>query len=129
VTAQDAPPRRDGPSTAEIEASRAAEEARARAQQGWGRAEIMAPRQASRDADGDLVAPFTGFGLSVESTPAGATVRVDGRDLGETPLVATVDCRPGATLLVRVEKRPHRPAERKVRCRRDALVTVPVALQ
>jgi hypothetical protein len=122
------PPRRDGPTTAEIEAARAAQDDLARAQRGWQRAETLAPREARRTADGELVAPFQGFGLSVESSPAGATVRVDGRDLGQTPLVASVDCAPGAALKVRVEKRSLRPVERTVRCRADALVTLQVAL-
>jgi hypothetical protein len=122
------PQRRDGPTTAEIEAARAAQDELARAQRGWQRAEVLAPRQASRAADGELVAPFQGFGLSVESSPAGATVRVDGRELGQTPLVASIDCAPGAALKVRVERRSLRPVERTVRCRADALVTLQLAL-
>jgi hypothetical protein len=68
------------------------------------------------------VAPFEGFGLSVESRPAGARVLVDGRDAGETPIVTTVDCAPGQPVEVRVERRGFRSARREVRCRADALL-------
>lgn len=123
-----APPRREGPTGAEISAARAAEEALAKAQRGWQRSETMAPREARPGPDGELVAPWQGFGLSVESTPAGATVLVEGREVGETPLVTSVDCTPGTQVAVRVERRPLRPASRTVRCRADALVTVQVGL-
>jgi hypothetical protein len=118
----------EAPTAAQIEAAREAELAAARAQQGWQKVETMAPRQARPGADGELVAPFQGFGLSVESTPPGATVTVDGRDAGETPLVTTVDCRPGDPVEVRVELRPLPPQARTVQCRADALLTLPVAL-
>lgn len=121
-------PRPGGDARTQLEAVRAADEAVARAQAGWQHVETMAPREARRDATGELVAPFQGFGLSLESTPAGASVRVAGRDVGETPLVTTVDCQPGDEIEVRVERRPYRPAIRKVRCRADALLTVQVSL-
>jgi hypothetical protein len=118
----------EAPTSAQIEAAREADLAAARAQKGWQAVETMAPRQARRDASGELVAPFQGFGLSVESVPPGATVRVGGRDVGETPLVTSVDCRPGDPVEVRVEKRPLRSQVRTVRCRADALLTLQVAL-
>lgn len=124
----EAPRRPDGPTIEQIEAARAAQEALIEARRGWAKVETMAPREARRDATGELVAPFQGFGLSVESTPPGATVLVSGRDVGETPLVTTVDCRPGQPVEVRVERRPLRPQVRTVRCRADALVTVQVTL-
>lgn len=118
----------DGPTVEQIEAARRTQDDLIRAQEGWKRIETIAPREARRDAGGELVAPFQGFGLSVESTPPGAAVVVDGRDLGETPLVASVACRPGDPVTVRVERRPLRPQVRTVRCREDALVTVQVTL-
>ncbi len=124
----EAPPRAEGPTTAQIEAARAAQEALIEAQKGWRTVETMAPREARPDASGDLVAPFEGFGLSVESTPPGATVLVGGRDVGETPLVTTVDCRPGAEVDLRVARKGWRSQARLVRCREDALVTVRFAL-
>lgn len=116
------PPRRDGPTAEEIEASRAAEVALAEAERGWKKVEVLAPRQAQADASGDLIGPFQGFGLSVDSKPSGARVLVAGRDQGETPLLTTVDCKPGALVAVRLERKGHRPFERTVRCRADTLV-------
>jgi hypothetical protein len=74
------------------------------------------------------VAPFQGFGLSVESSPSGARLLVDGRDVGETPIVATVDCAPGQEVEVRVERRGFRPERRAVRCRSDALLELSVPM-
>jgi PEGA domain-containing protein len=124
----EAPRRPDGPTTDQIEAARRAQEALIEAQRGWKKVETMAPREARRDASGELVAPFQGFGLSVESSPPGAVVRVGGREVGETPLVTTVDCRPGEAVEVRVERRPLKAQVRTVRCRADALLTVKVTL-
>lgn len=123
-----APSGRSGPTIEQIEASRASDEAAARALRGWQKVEVLAPREAKAGPDGELVAPFQGFGLSIESTPAGATVRVAGQDLGETPLLTSVNCQPGEPVEVRVERRPLRPQVRTVRCRADALVTVRVTL-
>jgi hypothetical protein len=116
------PPRRDGPTIGEIEAARAAEEALARTRRGWEKVEVMAPRDARVGADGERVAPFHGFGLSVDSSPPGARVLVGGQDMGLTPLLTSVDCRPGEAVEVRLEAKAFRPQARTVRCRADALV-------
>lgn len=122
------PPRRDGPTVEEIEANRAAQEALAEAQRGWKKVEVLAPRPAVPDASGELVSPFQGFGLSVDSRPAGATVLVDGLDQGQTPLLTTVDCRPGEPVQVRLVHPGRRPVLRSVRCRQDALVSFTATL-
>lgn len=119
----------DGPTTEQIEAARAAELELARAQAGWKKTQTIAPREPTRDAAGELTSPFQGFGLSVESTPEGARVVVDGRDLGETPLVTTVACRPGEAVAVLVERKGWRPHRQSVRCRADTLLTLPVELK
>lgn len=124
------PPRHpEAPTSAEIEAAREAEIDAGRLQQrNLAGAATFAPRSASTTAEGERVAPFHGFGLSIESTPPGAGVRVGGVDVGETPIVTTVDCAPGRVVEVRVEKRGFRPVRRAVRCRADALLELTVAL-
>jgi PEGA domain len=124
------PPRHpEAPSTAEIETARAAEIDAGRIQQrNLAGSVTFAPRGASTAADGERVAPFQGFGLSIESTPAGARVRVGGSDVGETPILTTVDCAPGRDVEVQVEKRGFRPVRRTVRCRADALLELSVPL-
>jgi len=124
------PPRQPAaPSAAQIEAATAAELEAARLQQrNLAGATTFAPRQARTTADGERVAPFQGFGLSVESSPSGARLLVDGRDVGETPIVTTVDCAPGQEVEVRVERRGHRAERRVVRCRADALLELSVTL-
>jgi len=124
------PPRHpETPSVAEIEAARETQVDAARLQRrNLERSTTYAPREARTTADGERVAPFQGFGLSIESTPAGASVLVGGRDIGETPVVTTVDCIPGQEVEVRLEKRGFRPARRAVRCRADALLELSVPL-
>ncbi len=125
-----APPRLpEAPSPAQIEAAGAAGLEAARLQQrNLAASTTFAPRQARATADGERVAPFVGFGLSVESTPPGARVLVDGSEVGETPIVTTVDCAPGQEVEVRVERRGFRLERRSVRCRADALLELSFAL-
>ena len=119
----------EAPTTEEIEAARAtAIEAGRLQQRNLAGATTFAPRQASVTPDGERVAPFQGFGLSIDSTPPGAGVRVDGRDVGQTPIVTSVDCAPGREVEVALTRRGYRPARRTVRCRADALVEVGLRL-
>jgi hypothetical protein len=90
--------------------------------------ETLAPREAAAAADGERIAPFHGFGVQVDSQPAGARVLVDGVDLGETPLLASVRCAEGAEVAVRVEKAGRAPWTKKTRCRKDALLALDVKL-
>lgn len=119
------PPTRppEGPTSAQIEQNREAQIALGRAQkEGWESVTVITPRSARAGDDGLETLPFHGFGVSVDSTPEGATVLVDGEELGETPLVASVKCAPGTDVKVRIERPPHRAQERLVRCRADTLV-------
>lgn len=64
--------------------------------------------------------------LSLESRPAGATVTLDGRVLGKTPLVTTVNRYEEATLWFRA---PGRIAERRKLVPTESAKTVRVSLQ
>ncbi|HVP69180.1 MAG TPA: PEGA domain-containing protein [Anaeromyxobacteraceae bacterium] len=126
-----AEPRRrpDFPVSAEIDAARVSAETAARIEQSnLSRADFFAPREDHATSDGDHVAPFEGFGLSIASTPGGARVIVNGEEMGETPLVTTVDCEPGDSVEVVVRKRGFRASNRQVRCRKDSLLEIAVAL-
>ncbi len=95
----------------------------------WGKAEFIQPREEEVDqASGERLLPFQGFAVSVESVPAGARVTVDGREVGESPVLASVECSPGTEVRVRVEKAPLRPQDRTTRCRADKLVKLSVRL-
>jgi hypothetical protein len=122
------PPRSDGPTAAELEAARAAEEELAKARSGWRKVEFMAPREGKAAARGERVVPFQGFGLSIDSTPSGASVAVDGKVLGLTPLLTSLPCRPGDQIAVEVTLRPNRSGRRQIRCRADELVSVTIPL-
>jgi len=123
------PPRREAPTVDEIEAARAArvEEARI-SKRVWEHAEVIAPREATALPDGTTVLPFQGFALDVETTPPGARLVVNGRALGQTPLVAQVDCRPGDPVEIRLELAGRKPHRRTVACRADTLLGLAVAL-
>jgi hypothetical protein len=118
------------PSSSEIEAATKSVSAAARMEErAMAGAAFYAPREAKVAADGRRVAPFYGFGLSVESAPNGATVKVAGRDVGETPIVTTVDCDLGQEIEVSVEKPGYRSIRRAVPCRENALVEVSFKLR
>jgi hypothetical protein len=88
-----------------------------------GNATVLAPEEARLDpGSGEAVRRFQGFGLSVDSTPPGARVLANGRELGESPLLAGVDCRPGEPVEVRVVLPGRREGRRTTSCRADALV-------
>jgi hypothetical protein len=123
------PPRPpDGPTRDQIEKAHATQVELGRAQKGWEAVTILSPREANVGEDGLPALPFDGFGLSVESTPAGATVLVDGEAKGETPLLASLRCASGAEVKIRVEKPPLPAWERTVRCRKDTLVKLSARL-
>ncbi len=58
-----------------------------------------------------------------------ATVHVAGRDVGETPIVTTVDCDLGQDIEVLVEKSGYFPIRRAVPCRGNSLVAVSFKLR
>jgi hypothetical protein len=94
----------------------------AEAERKWGESTAIVPSESVPDASGERVRWFQGFGLSVESRPAGASVLVNGRDLGRTPLVTSVECDPGDPVRVELRKPPRHAALRTLRCRKDQLV-------
>jgi len=117
------------PSQAELDAAARAERDLARVEtRGLERSSVLAPEEARADGSGERVRRFQGFGVSVESVPAGARVVVNGADLGETPLVAGVSCAPGERVEVRVAKPGWREARHPTTCRADALVELHVEL-
>ena len=125
---QAAPRPAPGPTPAQIEAAREAQVDLAKAQSGWRKVETLAPREPARDASGDLLSPFEGFGVNVETTPPDAQVAVNGRALGQTPLLASVPCRPGEPLELTLTLPGWQVHRQPLRCRADALqhLTVPL---
>jgi hypothetical protein len=91
--------------------------------------EYLAPLAGGVDpGSGEQVAPFSGFAVSVETEPEDALVTVAGVERGEAPVLAGVDCRPGAKVAIRVEKPGFRPARSTTVCRADTLVKLTVRL-
>ncbi len=97
-------------------------------QKSWVDSQTFAPRGDRVDrTTGERVAPFQGFGLQIDSEPAGARVIVNGEEMGTAPLLTTVDCRPGDEIEVRLV-RDAESARAVTRCRVDALVKLQLRL-
>lgn len=125
----EAPPRERPPTAEELAASAKAERELARTERRtWEGATYLAPADARREDSGEVTSRFHGFGISVETEPAGARVLLHGEDLGETPLIASVDCTPGEVVRVRLERPPLRPQERSTTCRENTLVELSAKL-
>jgi hypothetical protein len=117
----------ESPTPDQIERSADAAKALGEAERGWQKVEIIAPGVPVAPG-AEQTAPFQGFGLSLESEPEGATVTVDGRVLGETPLLTGLPCTPGALLRLRVSRDPLPAREVTTTCRADTLVKLRVRL-
>jgi hypothetical protein len=74
-------------------------------------------------------ADFDGAILMVESEPAGATILVDGKDQGETPVSVGLECLPGTPVLVDISLRGYEKAKHRTVCPHDALVKVTARLK
>jgi hypothetical protein len=119
----------DPPPDEELHAMRKADERLTEVVMSSRHASAIAPADAEVDASGERVRWFPGFGVAVESHPRGATVLVNGQDLGETPLTASVECTPGEPVQVEVRKARHRPEHSTTHCRKDQLVELSFELR
>lgn len=123
------PPKATGGATsAQLERAREAQLALGEARRSWESSKTIAPRAERAGEDGLPTRWFDGFGVEVDSVPAGARVWANGKELGETPLLASVPCKPGEDVKLRVEKRPLAAWERTVRCREDTVVKLTAKL-
>ncbi len=89
--------------------------------------EPLRPRADART--GEEIAPFSGFAVAVDTDPAGAVVSVGGVPRGEAPVLAGVDCAPGARVEIAAEKAGFPAATASTTCRRDALVKLTIPLR
>ncbi|MFT3913946.1 MAG: PEGA domain-containing protein [Anaeromyxobacteraceae bacterium] len=114
------PPRHpEQPTSEELEKARWAATAHAALEKrNLEKAEVFAPR----DDAGDAWRPFDGFGLSIDSAPEGAHVTVNGQELGGAPVLTSISCQPGEDVVVRAVAKGYRPFERKIACRKDAIL-------
>jgi hypothetical protein len=74
-------------------------------------------------------ADFDGSVLMIDSEPSGATVLVDGRDQGETPVSVGLECLPGTPVIISISLRGHERAKHTTLCPHDALVKVTAQLK
>jgi hypothetical protein len=74
-------------------------------------------------------ADFDGSVLMIDSEPSGATVLVDGRDQGETPVSVGLECLPGTPVIVSMSLRGYERAKHTTLCPHDALVKVTAQLK
>jgi hypothetical protein len=74
-------------------------------------------------------ADFDGAILMVESEPGGATILVDGKDQGQTPVSVGLECLPGTPVIVEFSLRGYEKAKHRTLCPHDALVKVTARLR
>jgi len=117
------------PTEEELRASSEADARLADVEHAWQGSTSISATDASLDASGERVRWFQGFGVSVESVPAGATVVVNGEERGETPITTSVECKPGEPVRVEIRKQGLRAVRRSTRCRQDQLVELAVQLR
>lgn len=85
----------------------------------------LSPEAVTREERAD----FDGAILMVESEPAGATILVDGKDQGQTPVSVGLECLPGTPVLVEFSLRGYEKAKHRTVCPHDALVKVTARLR
>jgi hypothetical protein len=88
----------------------------------------LSPIKTAAAGPGEEIAPFSGFAVEVETDPPGGLVSIGGVPRGEAPVLANVDCNPGARLEVRAEKAGFPPARRETACRADTLLKLTIRL-
>jgi hypothetical protein len=94
-----------------------------------------APKEASKEAPQEEKvtteerSDFDGAILMVESEPSGATILVDGKDQGETPVSVGLECLPGKPVVVDFSLRGYAKAQHRTFCPHDALVKVTARLR
>ncbi len=72
---------------------------------------------------------FEGAILSLESQPEEATVQVNGRDQGETPVMVGLECAPGEPVVITFSRRGFESTTHRTSCPRDEMVTVKARLK
>jgi hypothetical protein len=88
---------------------------------------LLAPLAVRAEGD-ELTAEFSGFAVSVDTEPPGAVVTIAGARRGEAPVLAGVECAPGAAVDVVAELPGRKPARRATTCRADTLVKLTLRL-
>ncbi|ATB40682.1 PEGA domain-containing protein [Cystobacter fuscus] len=72
---------------------------------------------------------FEGAILSLESQPSEATVKVNGRDQGETPVMVGLECAPGEPVVITFSRRGFESTTHRTPCPRDEMVKVKARLK
>lgn len=72
---------------------------------------------------------FEGAILSLESEPEEATVEVNGKDQGETPVMVGLECKPGEPVVITFSRRGFESTTHRTSCPRDEMVKVNARLK
>jgi hypothetical protein len=91
-------------------------------------AHYLAPLKTAASGGGEEIAPFSGFAVSVDTEPAGGIVTIAGVPRGEAPVLANLECKPGAKVVIGAEKAGVGSARAVTTCRTDTLVKLTVRL-
>lgn len=72
--------------------------------------------------------PAQGFLARIDSQPRGATVRIEGKNRGETPFLGNVACSGGEKIRLEIEAPGYRIWKRELECRADGQLEVKAQL-
>ncbi len=97
------------------------------------RAEAPVPPPAKEPPSNELTeeerSSFDGAILMVESEPSGATVHVDGKNQGDTPVSIGLECTPGKPIVIDFSMAGFEKTRHRTLCPHEALVKVTARLR
>jgi hypothetical protein len=89
----------------------------------------LPPIKTEKAPNGEETSPFTGFAVTVDTEPPGATISIGGKLRGEAPVLASIECRGTEKVAVVARKEGFRPTTRELACRADTLVKLTLRLE
>jgi hypothetical protein len=92
------------------------------------RSVYLPPIKTERAPGGEEVSPFDGFAVSIETEPPGAMVSIAGKERGEAPVLANVECKGQEPVFIVARKEGFQPSRRELPCRADQLVKLKLVL-
>ncbi|OJH33798.1 PEGA domain-containing protein [Cystobacter ferrugineus] len=94
-----------------------------------GETETVEEAESAGNAIRESRAPFEGAILSLDSEPSEATVQVNGKNQGETPVMVGLECERGEPVVITFSRRGFERTTHRTSCPQDEMVTVKARLK